>query len=94
MFVTKEELTTLTLYYDSYCDFGLVGVLLLSCLLGAVSYWLMQAVRQARNPMLYLFYAQFTVYLLLSFFTTWFSNPTTWFYLAATAVMALIPGMR
>ena len=94
VFVTKEELTTLTLYYDSYCDFGLVGVLLLSCLLGAVSYWLMQAVRQARNPMLYLFYAQFTVYLLLSFFTTWFSNPTTWFYLAATAVMALIPGMR
>ena len=90
VFVTREELTTLTLYYDAYSDFGLFGVLLLSCLLGAVSYFLMQAVRQAGNPLLYLVYAQFALYLLLSFFTTWFSNPTTWFYLAATAAMAWV----
>jgi hypothetical protein len=30
---------------------------------------------------------------MLSFFTTWFSNPTTWFYLAVTAVMAWYCGM-
>ncbi len=90
VFVTRQELTTLTLYYDAYCDFGLVGVLLFSCLLGAISYWLMQRIRQAKNPMTYLLYAQITVYLLLSFFTTWFSNPTTWFYLAATGAMAFL----
>lgn len=88
VFVTRDELTTLTLYYDAYCDFGIAGVFLFSCLLGAVSYGLMQAVRQAKNPMLYLLYAQFALYLLLSFFTVWFSSPTTWFYLALTAVMA------
>lgn len=89
VFVTKAELTTLTLYYDAYCDFGLVGVLLFSCLLGAFSYWLTQKIPQWGNPIVYLFYAQIAVYLLLSFFTTWFSNPTTWFYLAATAAMAI-----
>ena len=89
IFVTKQELTTLTLYYDAYCDFGLLGVAVLAGLLGAVSYWLMQGIRRARNPMYYLLYAQVAVYLMLSFFTTWFSNPTTWFYLAVTAVLAV-----
>ena len=40
-----------------------------------------------RNPVGFLFYAQLAVYLMLSFFTTWFSNPTTWFYLAVTAAV-------
>lgn len=94
IFVTKQELTTLTLYYDAYCDFGLLGVAVLAGLLGAVSYWLMQGIRRARNPMYYLLYAQVAVYLMLSFFTTWFSNPTTWFYLAVTALMAVAVSRR
>ena len=41
IFVNKEELTTLTLFYDAYYDFGIAGVLLFSCLLGALAWYLM-----------------------------------------------------
>lgn len=85
--VNKEELTTVTLFYDAYYDFGVAGVVLLSCLLGAVSYVLVKKLRRMQNPAGYLFYGQMAAYLMLSFFTTWFSNPTTWFYLAVTAAV-------
>lgn len=87
IYVTKTELTTVTLFYDAYYDFGILGVLLFSCLLGAVSYVLVNRVRRMRNPVGYLFYAQIALYLVFSFFTTWFSNPTTWFYLAVTGMI-------
>lgn len=89
-YVTKAELSTLTLFYDSYYDFGMIGVLLLSCLLGAASYYLTRMLRNSKNPVSCLLYAQFALYLMLSFFTTWFSNPTTWFYLVLTAVAAFV----
>ena len=90
LYVTKEELTTLTIFYDAYYDFGVIGVFVFSALLGAVAYLLMRMMRQVQNPVTYLLYAQFALYLLLSFFTTWFSNPSTWFYFAVTAVLALL----
>ena len=89
IFVDKKELTTLTLFYDSYYDFGIVGVVLFACLLGLAAYLLVVKLREMRNPMGYLLYAQMGVYLMLSFFTTWFSNTTTWFYLILTGLMAL-----
>lgn len=94
LFVIKEELTTLTLFYDAYYDFGLAGVLVFSGLLGAVSYYLTEWIKKVRNPAAYLFYAQMAIYLMLSFFTTWFSNPTTWFYLAVTAAAAFALSRR
>lgn len=87
IYVTKEELTTVTLFYDSFYDFGIIGVLLFSCILGAVAFFLMRLIKRVRNPIGYLFYAQFAMYLILSFFTTWFSNPATWFYLAVTGAL-------
>lgn len=89
LFTTKEELTTVTLFYDAFYDFGLIGVLLLSCLLGAAAWYLTEMVKHIRNPIGYLLYAQIAVYFGLSFFTTWFSNPTTWFYLALTGAAAV-----
>lgn len=90
LYVTKEELTTVTLFYDAYYDFGILGVGLLACLLGLAAFWLVNALKndRNRNPMVYVLYGQFGVYMLLSFFTTWFSNPTTWFYLIVTGAMA------
>ena len=41
-------------------------------------------VQRGKNPVAYLFYGQIAMYLILSFFTTWFSNPTTWFWLVLT----------
>ena len=86
--VVKEELTTLTLFYDAYYDFGAAGVLIFSALLGAVSYFLMRGKEETRNPVFLLIYAQFAIPFALSFFTTWFSHPTTWFYLAVTVLAA------
>ena len=93
IYVDKAELTTLTLFYDAYYDFGVLGVTVFGALLGAVSYLLTHGLADFRNPAAYLLYAQFTVYLLLSFFTTWFSNPTTWFYFAVTAAIAFLCGL-
>ena len=94
IYVDKTELTTLTLFYDSYYDFGWIGVLLFSCILGAIAYILVVKLREMRNPLGYLLYAQFAAYLMLSFFPTWFSNTTTWFYLILTGIMALFYHLR
>ena len=93
-FVNKEELTTLTVFYDAYYDFGIIGVLGLSCILGALAFYMMQAMKKVRNPIMYLFYSQIAIYMMLSFFTTWFSNPATWFYLAVTGAAAFAVSRR
>lgn len=87
LYINKEELTTLTLFYDSYYDFGIFGVICLSSLLGLISVRMTKALEKFKNPVSYLFYAQFAGYMMLCFFTTWFSNPTTWFYFVMTGIM-------
>lgn len=89
IFITKTELTTLTVFYDAYYDFGILGIILLAVLLGGIAALFTRWVRQSRNPITHLFYGQLAIYFGLSFFTTWFSNPTTWFWLAITTMMYL-----
>ena len=67
IYINKEELTTLTLFYDAYYDFGWIGVLAFSCLLGAAAYLLAVKLREMQSPMGYLLYAQMGSYLILSF---------------------------
>lgn len=93
IYVNKEELTTLTMFYDAYYDFGVGGVVVLACVLGAVCFFLVERLKEIKNPLGYLVYGQMAIYMMLSFFTTWFSNPTTWFYLAVTLCMAVYCGM-
>ena len=87
LFVTKKELTTLTLFYDAYYDFGIFGMVLLGGLLGAACYFLVKRRRKMSCPAGHVIYAQIAMYMMLSFFTTWFSNPATWFYLAVTGII-------
>lgn len=94
IYVTKEELTTVTLFYDAFYDFGIVGVLVFGAILGAAAFFLMRMIKRVRNPIGYLFYAQFAMYAVLSFFTTWYSNPATWFYLGLTGVLYWFCGWR
>ena len=94
LYTTKEELTTVTLFYDAYYDFGFVGIILLAFVLGCMAAWMTRWVENSRNPAAYLFYGQIAIYLGLSFFTTWFSNPTTWFWLAATFAMYVFMGYQ
>ena len=89
LYTTKEELTTVTLFYDSYYDFGIAGVFLFASLLGLFAAWLMHRSSRKGNPFWQVFYGQAALYFMLSFFTTWYSNPTTWFYFAATGAAAV-----
>ena len=54
IYVTKEELTTVTLFYDSFYDFGIIGVVLFACILGAVAFLLVRMMKRIRNPVGYL----------------------------------------
>lgn len=92
LFITKTELTTLTLVYDAYYDFGLFGLMIFSCALGALAAKL-ESIRVS-NPVFYLIYAQILLYFLLAFFTTWFSNPATWFYLLISMFIYFITEKR
>lgn len=87
VYLTKPELTTLTMFYDAYYDFGIPGVFLFAVLLGGAAGRMMSVIRESTNPAAYLFYGQTAIYLGLAFFTTWFSNPTTWFWLILTGMM-------
>lgn len=94
IYITKPELTTLTMFYDAYYDFGIAGVLLLALIIGFAARKLTVWIHKGGNPVAYLFYGQIAIYLGLAFFTTWFSNPTTWFWLALTTVMYLFVGYQ
>lgn len=87
LFVTKEELTTVTLFYDAYYDFGVVGMILFGALLGGACSFLVKKRRELSCPAGHVFYAQIAMYMMLSFFTTWFSNPATWYYLVITGIV-------
>lgn len=87
IYITKPELTTLTMFYDAYYDFGIVGIFIFSLMIGCAARYLTRLSKRAGNPVIYLFYGQTAIYLGLSFFTTWFSNPTTWFWFALTLCM-------
>lgn len=87
IYLTKPELTSLTMFYDAYYDYGIPGVFFFAALLGVVAKWMMRIVRKNDNPVAYLFYGQFAVYLGLAFFTAWFSNPIVWFWLILTGMM-------
>jgi len=89
LYVTKKELTTVTLFYDAWYDFGMAGVILFSALLGFVSRKLEEKTGGPHDPIMNVMYAQMAVYSALAFFTTWFSNPATWFYFAETLAVYL-----
>lgn len=89
LFVTKEELTTVTMLYDAWYDFGLSGIAVFALVLGLVSGRVTRTCRKDQNPFSVLLYAQLAFYYMVSFFTTWFSNPATWFYLGISFLLYL-----
>lgn len=84
LYVTKEELTTVTLIYDSYYDFGIAGVIIFCLAVGFVIAYIEEKAEGSKGFAV-LLYAEALIYLSLAFFTTWLSNPTTWFLFAVTA---------
>ncbi len=86
LYITKTELTTVTLIYDAYYDFGVVGVAAFALVLGMLCCAIAELTKRGRNPIRYLLYGQAAMYLVLSFFTTWYTNPTTWFWYGMTVL--------
>ena len=96
VFFTKPELTTLTVIYDVYGDFGAAGVYLFALILGMVSAAVQEKARKG-GPGSVLLFSQLVIYFALSFFSTWFSNPTVWYYFGLTFLIALwcrVPGRK
>lgn len=87
LYVTKEELTTVTIIYDAFYDFGIIGVAVFSIFLGFIMAVADKINKTGKNPVYIIISAQLTGYLCLSFFTTWYSNPTTWFYIIICIAM-------
>ena len=94
LFVTKEELTTLTLFYDFYYDFGVAGVFIGGAVIGAAARLIEALTFDREDSLMAVLYSQFALYMALSFFTTWFSNPTTWFYFAVTLIIYFVSTKR
>ena len=83
------QLPTETILYDAYSDFSVYGVAVFSLVLGAASAWISRMTEKRGRVFGILMYVQFANCLLLSFFSTWFSNATIWFYFIATFAIAL-----
>lgn len=87
IYTTKAELTTLTIIYDAYYDFGLIGVLVFGMVLGCICSLIHRWSNQRKVPFAQLFYALTAICILLAFFSTWFSNPTIWFWYVISGML-------
>ena len=87
VYLTSTELTTFTMFYDAYYDFGVIGVFVIALLIGVVAKVIIDIIKKSDNPVVYLLYGQIAVYLALAFFTTCFSSPATWFWLIITGMI-------
>jgi len=94
IYVTKAELTTVTLIYDAWYDFGVAGVVVFSGAVGFAASRLEKRMNGEHSPIVFVLYSEMAVYMALAFFTTWFSNPATWFYFAETLAVYLYCGKR
>ena len=86
-FTTVPELNTMTILCDAYYDFGIAGAGILGIVLGFISGGVGNKLISKGNMINYLLFAQFFVYIGLSFFNTWFSIPTTWFWFVITILI-------
>lgn len=79
--VNKPELTTVTIIYDAYFDFGFLGVAGFTFVLGMIAAQLNDIFIKKKSLFIVLIYAQYAFYMFFSFFTTWFTVPQTWVYM-------------
>lgn len=85
IYVIKEELSTVTLVYDAYYDFGLVGVIVFCFIIGYIGKKIEDKVynlfsEEYKNNYIIIVFAVFSYYMLFSFFQTYFSLTETWIY--------------
>ncbi len=85
--VNKPELTTVTIIYDAYFDFGFLGVAGFTFVLGMIGAKLNDLFIRKKSLFIVLIYAQYAFYMFFSFFTTWFTIPQTWVYMILSVLI-------
>lgn len=55
VYLTSTELTTFTMFYDAYYDFGVIGVFVIALLIGVVAKVIIDIIKKSDNPVVYLF---------------------------------------
>lgn len=100
-YIIKEELSTVTIIYDFYYDFGVVGVAVFCFIIGYVGKLLedraykvaMQDEPDKNNYTLILF-SLYSYFMLFSFFQTYFSLTDTWVYIIILSLMMFLFNMN
>lgn len=92
-YIIKQELSTVTLIYDAYYDFGLVGVIVFCFIIGYIGKKLEDKTYDViqggyKNNYLVVLYALYCYFMLFSFFQTYFSLTDTWVYIIILVILS------
>ena len=92
-YIIKPELSTVTLIYDFYYDFGLVGIVVFCFLIGYIGkrledkgYMLIE--KRTDNNYMIVLLAYYSYIMFFSFFQTYFSLTDTWVYIIILLVLS------
>ena len=95
-YIIKEELSTLTIIYDFYYDFGLVGVFVFCFLIGYIgkvledrTYRVISVDISVKNNYIIILFALYCYFMIFSFFQTYFSLTDTWVYIIILLLLSL-----
>lgn len=98
VYIIKTELSTKTLIYDFYYDFGVVGVIVFCGLIGLIGTILENYVYQLvndktckRNTYIVVLFALYCYYMLFSFLQSYFSLTDTWVNIIALSLLCVLP---
>ena len=98
-YIIKEELSTLTIVYDFYYDFGLVGVFVFCFLIGYIGKVLEDRVYvgvfgdgnyKTKNNYIIVLYSLYCYFMIFSFFQTYFSLTDTWVYIIILLLLSIL----
>ncbi len=98
-YIIKEELSTLTIVYDFYYDFGVVGVFVFCFLIGYIGKILEDRVYigifgdkdyKTKNNYIIILYSLYCYFMIFSFFQTYFSLTDTWVYIIILLLLSIL----
>ena len=100
-YIIKEELSTVTIIYDFYYDFGLVGVAVFCFIIGYVgkaledkAYSIVMQDEPEKNNYILILFSLYCYFMLFAFFQTYFSLTDTWVYIIILSLMIFIFNMN
>ena len=96
-YIIKAELSTKTLIYDFYFDFGIVGVIVACIIIGFIGNWLERMVYNFNGNKLLKNYlaillSLYCYYMLFSFLQSYFSLTDTWVNIIFLSIICVVLG--